>query len=155
MPASELEMLTEFQAMTAKGAPLGSGGVLVLDEDTCIVDVVRNIAEFNEEESCGKCFPCRKGTSHIVRIFDNIIRGLGQEGDIEKLQEIGKTMVAGSLCGLGQLAPNGLNATLRYFRDEYDEHIRDKHCRTGTCRELRGTRREAAAAGPHTGQVAR
>ena len=138
MPATEADMPTEFQAMSAKGSPLGSGGILVFGEDTCIVDAVKNIAEFNEEESCGKCFPCRKGTTHIVRIFENIVSGFGQVGDLAKLEAIGRTMVAGSLCGLGQLAPGVLNNAVRYFRAEFDEHVNDKYCRAGTCHALRG-----------------
>ena len=133
MPADEMDMPAEFQAMTAKGSPLGSGGILVLDEDTCIVDLLRNIAEFNEAESCGKCFPCRKGTTHIVHILENIVTGFGEPDHIEKLQNIGTSMVAGSLCGLGQLAPGVLNNAIRYFRDEFDEHINEKRCRTGVC----------------------
>jgi NADH:ubiquinone oxidoreductase subunit F (NADH-binding) len=131
-------MPTEFQAMTAKGSPLGSGGILVFDENTCIVDAMKIVAEFNEEESCGKCFPCRKGTSQIVHIFENIVAGYGETGDLEKIAGIGQTMVAGSLCGLGQLAPGVLNNAVRYFPEEFAEHVTDKYCRTGTCAALRG-----------------
>ena len=140
MPADEMDMPAEFQAMTAKGSPLGSGGILVLDEDTCIVDLVKNIAEFIDAESCGKCFPCRKGATHISRVLATITEGYGQEGDIAKLQNIGTSMVAGSLCGLGQLAPGVLNNAIRYFRDEFEEHINNKHCRTNKCPDL--TRQE-------------
>ncbi len=138
MPISEADMPTEFQAMTAKGSPLGSGGILALDESTCIVDAVKIVAEFNEEESCGKCFPCRKGTSQIVHIFENIVTGYGEPGDLEKIAGIGRTMVAGSLCGLGQLAPGVLNNAIKYFPEEFAEHVNDKYCRTGTCAALRG-----------------
>ncbi len=138
MSIAEADMPTEFQAMTAKGSPLGSGGILVFDEDTCIVDAVKIVAEFNEEESCGKCFPCRKGTSQIVHIFENIVAGYGEAGDLEKIAGIGRTMVAGSLCGLGQLAPGVLNNAGRYFPEEFAEHVNDKYCRTGTCTALRG-----------------
>jgi NADH:ubiquinone oxidoreductase subunit F (NADH-binding) len=144
MAATEMDMPAEFGAMTGKGSPLGSGGILVLDEDTCIVDVVRNISQFNEAESCGKCFPCRKGTTQIVHIFDNVIQGFGQPGDIEKLQTIGRAMVPGSLCGLGQLAPGVMNNAIRYFRDEFDEHVIQKYCRTGTCEGLAGPARPVA-----------
>ena len=136
MPADEMDMPAEFQAMTAKGSPLGSGGILILDEDTCIVDLVKNIAEFIDAESCGKCFPCRKGATHISRVLATITEGYGQEGDIAKLQNIGTSMVAGSLCGLGQLAPGVLNNAIRYFRDEFEEHINNKHCRTNKCPAL-------------------
>ena len=108
MSADEMDMPAEFQAMTAKGSPLGSGGILALDEDTCIVDLVKNIAEFIDAESCGKCFPCRKGATHISHVLSTITEGYGQEGDIAKLQNVGTSMVAGSLCGLGQLAPGVL-----------------------------------------------
>lgn len=124
MPAAEMDMPAEFQAMTAKGSPLGSGGILVLDEDTSIVDLVKNIAEFIDAESCGKCFPCRKGATHISRLLANIMAGYGEEGDLEKIQNVGTSMVQGSLCGLGQLAPGVLNSAIRYFRDEFEEHIR-------------------------------
>ena len=139
MSADEMDMPAEFQAMTAKGSPLGSGGILVLDEDTCIVDLVKNIAEFIDAESCGKCFPCRKGATHISRVLATITEGYGQEGDIAKLQNIGTSMVAGSLCGLGQLAPGVLNNAIRYFRDEFEEHINNKHCRANTCPDLATT----------------
>ncbi len=146
MSAAEMDMPTEFQAMTAKGSPLGSGGILILDEDTCIVDLIKNIAEFIDEESCGKCFPCRKGATHISRLLATIVAGYGQEGDLSKLQNIGTSMVAGSLCGLGQLAPGVLNNAIRYFGDEFEEHITEKFCRTGQCPDLTGARREALAA---------
>ena len=146
MPMTEADMPTEFQAMTAKGSPLGSGGILVLDEDTCIVDAMKIIAEFNEEESCGKCFPCRKGTSQIVRVFENIVAGYGEDGDLEKIAGIGDAMVAGSLCGLGQLAPGVLNNAVRYFREEFEEHVKERYCRAGTCTALRRPGTSAAAA---------
>ncbi|MYD36603.1 MAG: NADH-quinone oxidoreductase subunit F [Dehalococcoidia bacterium] len=130
MPASEMDMPAEFQAMTAKGSPLGSGGILVLDEDTSIVDVVKNIAEFIDAESCGKCFPCRKGATHISRLLATMTEGYGQEGDIAKMQNVGTAMVQGSLCGLGQLAPGVLNSAIRYFREEFEEHINNRYSST-------------------------
>ena len=136
MSADEMDMPAEFQAMTAKGSPLGSGGILALDEDTCIVDLVKNIAEFIDEESCGKCFPCRKGATHISRLLATITEGYGQEGDLAKMQNVGTAMVQGSLCGLGQLAPGVLNNAIRYFRAEFEEHIDEKFCRTGSCAAL-------------------
>ena len=132
MPAAEMDMPTEFQAMTAKGSPLGSGGILVLDEDTSIVDLVKNIAEFIDAESCGKCFPCRKGATHISHVLATITEGYGQDGDIEKLQNVGASMVQGSLCGLGQLAPGVLNSAIRYFRDEFEEYINGNPPRAAT-----------------------
>ena len=136
MSADETDMPAEFQAMTAKGSPLGSGGILVLDEDTCIVDLVKNIAEFIDAESCGKCFPCRKGATHISRLLATITEGYGQEDDLTKMQNVGTSMVQGSLCGLGQLAPGVLNNAIRYFREEFEEHINDKFCRSGSCGAL-------------------
>ncbi len=136
MSADEMDMPAEFQAMTAKGSPLGSGGILALDEDTCIVDLVKNISEFIDAESCGKCFPCRKGATHISRLLATIVEGFGQTGDLNKLQSIGQSMVAGSLCGLGQLAPGVLNNAVRYFESEFAEHIDDKRCRAGVCAGL-------------------
>ncbi len=133
MPASEMDMPAEFQAMTAKGSPLGSGGILVLDEDTCIVDVVKNIAEFIDAESCGKCFPCRKGATHISRLLATMTEGYGQEGDIAKMQNVGTAMVQGSLCGLGQLAPGVLNSAIRYFREEFEKHINNEFSCTDSC----------------------
>ncbi len=144
MSADEMDMPAEFQAMTAKGSPLGSGGILALDEDTCIVDLVKNIAEFIDEESCGKCFPCRKGATHISRLLATITEGFGQEGDLAKMQNVGTAMVQGSLCGLGQLAPGVLNNAIRYFRAEFEEHIDEKFCRTGSCAAL--TRQEQPVA---------
>ena len=146
MSAGEMDMPAEFQAMTAKGSPLGSGGILVLDEDACIVDLVKNIAEFIDAESCGKCFPCRKGATHISRVLATIVEGYGQDGDLDKLQGIGRSMIAGSLCGLGQLAPGVLNNAIRYFRDEFEEHVRDKRCRTGVCADLSGATPEPVGA---------
>lgn len=136
MPASELDMPTEFQEMSGKGSPLGSGGIMILSEDTCIVDLVKNIAEFNEEESCGKCFPCRKGTTHIVQILKGMTEGFGDIKDFQKLENIGNSMIAGSLCGLGQLAPGVLNSAVKYFSTEFKEHVVDKICRTGSCLDL-------------------
>ncbi len=144
MSAAEMDMPAEFQAMTAKGSPLGSGGILALDEDTCIVDLVKNIAEFIDEESCGKCFPCRKGATHISRLLATITEGFGQEGDLAKMQNVGTAMVQGSLCGLGQLAPGVLNNAIRYFRAEFEEHIDEKFCRAGSCAAL--TRQEQPVA---------
>lgn len=145
MSTDEMDMPAEFQAMTAKGSPLGSGGILVLDEDTCIVDLVKNIAEFIDAESCGKCFPCRKGATHISRLLATITEGYGQDGDLAKMQNVGTSMTQGSLCGLGQLAPGVLNNAIRYFRAEFEEHINDKFCRTGSCAALTTTTPAAEA----------
>ena len=133
MSSEEMDMPTDFQGMSLKGSPLGSGGIMVVSNSSCIVNLVKNIAEFNEDESCGKCFPCRKGTTHIVQILKNIVEGYGNQSDLSKLNDIGESMVAGSLCGLGQLAPGVLKNALKYFSEEFNEHIDEKKCAAGVC----------------------
>jgi NADH:ubiquinone oxidoreductase subunit F (NADH-binding) len=136
MSSQEIDMPTEFQEMTLKGSPLGSGGIMVVSNSSCIVDLVKNIAEFNEDESCGKCFPCRKGTTHIVQILTSMVEGFGSQNDLSKLTNIGESMVAGSLCGLGQLAPGVLKNALKYFSEEFNEHINEKKCAAKVCTKL-------------------
>ena len=136
MSSEEMDMPTDFQGMSLKGSPLGSGGIMVVSNSSCIVSLVKNIAEFNEDESCGKCFPCRKGTTHIVQILKNIVEGYGNQSDLSKLNDIGESMVAGSLCGLGQLAPGVLKNALKYFSEEFNEHIDEKKCAAGVCGKL-------------------
>ena len=136
MSSEEMDMPTDFQGMSLKGSPLGSGGIMVVSNSSCIVNLVKNIAEFNEDESCGKCFPCRKGTTHIVQILKNIVEGYGNQSDLSKLNDIGESMVAGSLCGLGQLAPGVLKNALKYFSEEFNEHIDEKKCAAGVCGKL-------------------
>ena len=136
MSSEEMNMPTDFQGMSLKGSPLGSGGIMVVSNSSCIVSLVKNIAEFNEDESCGKCFPCRKGTTHIVQILKNIVEGYGNQSDLSKLNDIGESMVAGSLCGLGQLAPGVLKNALKYFSEEFNEHIDEKKCAAGVCGKL-------------------
>ncbi len=136
MSSEEMNMPTDFQGMSLKGSPLGSGGIMVVSNSSCIVNLVKNIAEFNEDESCGKCFPCRKGTTHIVQILKNIVEGYGNQSDLSKLNDIGESMVAGSLCGLGQLAPGVLKNALKYFSEEFNEHIDEKKCAAGVCGKL-------------------
>ena len=136
MSSQEIDMPTEFQGMTLKGSPLGSGGIMVVSNSSCIVDLVKNIAEFNEDESCGKCFPCRKGTTHIVQILTSMVEGFGTQNDLSKLNHIGESMVAGSLCGLGQLAPGVLKNALKYFSEEFNEHINEKKCAAKVCAKL-------------------
>jgi len=115
---------------------MGSGGMIVLDEDTCMVDVARYFIHFLTEESCGKCVPCREGLRQMDRILTNITEGRGKEGDIELLEELSETAVEGSLCALGKSAPNPFLSTLRYFRDEYEAHIKEKRCPALACKEL-------------------
>jgi NAD-dependent dihydropyrimidine dehydrogenase PreA subunit len=115
---------------------MGSGGMIVMDEDTCMVDVARYFINFLVDESCGKCTPCREGLRHFLDILTRITEGEGREGDVELLEEIGEGMVWGSLCALGGSAPNPVMSTIRYFRSEYDAHIRDKRCPARVCTKL-------------------
>jgi NAD-dependent dihydropyrimidine dehydrogenase PreA subunit len=115
---------------------MGSGGMIVMDEDNCMVNVARFFIEFTQDESCGKCTPCREGTKRMLEILTRITEGKGVEGDVEKLLRLADTVKRSSLCGLGQAAPNPVLSTIRHFRAEYDSHIRDKHCSTGACRNL-------------------
>ena len=115
---------------------MGSGGMVVMDETTCMVDVARFFLEFTQSESCGKCVQCRIGTKRMLEILERICNGEGQEGDIELLQEIALKVKEGSLCGLGQSAPNPVLTTIRYFRDEYEAHIKDKKCPAKQCKSL-------------------
>jgi NADH-quinone oxidoreductase subunit F len=115
---------------------MGSGGMIVMDEDTCMVDVARYFLNFLIDESCGKCTPCREGMRQMLKILNNITEGKGREGDIELLEELGEVAVDASLCALGKSAPNPLLSTLRYFRDEYEAHIKEKRCPALSCKEL-------------------
>lgn len=126
----------DYDSLVELGAIMGSGGLIAMDEDTCMVDVARFFMEFVQEESCGKCVPCRLGTKRMLEILERITRGEGKEGDIELLIELGTVIKETALCGLGQTAPNPVLSTIKYFRDEYEEHIKYKHCRAGVCSEL-------------------
>ena len=136
IPAEHLNVKLDYESLTELGAIMGSGGLIVMDEDTCMVDVARFFLEFVQEESCGKCVPCRVGTKRLLEILERICNGDGENGDIEKLIELGHQIQDTALCGLGQTAPNPVLSTIRYFRHEYEQHIRDKHCEAGTCRDL-------------------
>lgn len=136
IPASMIDLPIDYEALTQAGSMMGSGGMVVMDEDTCMVDVARYFMEFLEEESCGKCFPCREGTQRLKEILTRISKGKGEEADLELLDDAGWMIKETSLCGLGQTAPNPLLSTLRYFRDEYVTHIREKRCPAKVCREL-------------------
>jgi NADH:ubiquinone oxidoreductase subunit F (NADH-binding)/NAD-dependent dihydropyrimidine dehydrogenase PreA subunit/(2Fe-2S) ferredoxin len=131
-----LDMPVDYESLGAAGSIMGSGGLIVMDEDTCIVDVARYFLDFTQKESCGKCSPCRVGTRHLVEILDRITKGQGQPEDLSKLQNLGETIKRGSLCGLGQTAPNPVLTTLRYFRPEFLQHIGPKYCPATVCREL-------------------
>ncbi len=115
---------------------MGSGGMVVLDEDDCMVDSARYFLEFTQNESCGKCTPCREGTKRMLEILTRITSGKGKEEDIEKLERLADMIKKASLCGLGQTAPNPVLTTLRYFRNEYEAHVKHKRCLAGVCRAL-------------------
>ncbi len=136
IPRQHLNVPLDYESLSELGAIMGSGGLIVMDEDTCMVDVARFFIEFVQEESCGKCVPCRVGTRRMLEILERICSGEGVEGDIERLQELGNFIKQSSLCGLGQTAPNPVLSTIRHFREEYEEHIRDHHCRAGVCAGL-------------------
>jgi NADH:ubiquinone oxidoreductase subunit F (NADH-binding)/(2Fe-2S) ferredoxin len=138
IPADMLDLPIDFDTLTKAGSIMGSGGMIVMDEDTCMVDVARYFLQFTQEESCGKCVPCRVGTREMVNILTRITEGEGQEGDIERLEALAKTVQDGSLCGLGQTAPNPVLTTIRYFRKEYEDHIHKKHCAARACKKLTG-----------------
>ncbi len=131
-----LDLPISYESLTAAGAIMGSGGLVVVDEDTCMVDMARFFLEFTQRESCGKCIPCREGTKKMLDILIRITEGKGREEDIENLIYLGTQIKTASLCGLGQTAPNPVLTTLRYFRHEYEAHIREKKCPAGACKAL-------------------
>ncbi len=136
IPADMLDQPIDFDTLTKAGSIMGSGGMIVMDEGTCMVDVARYFLKFTQEESCGKCVPCRIGTKEMVDILTRITQGKGEKGDIKKLQNLAETVKNASLCGLGQTAPNPVLTTLRYFLDEYKEHIEKKSCSALACKDL-------------------
>jgi NADH-quinone oxidoreductase subunit F len=136
IPKEHLNVPVDYESIVELGAIMGSGGLIVMDEDSCMVDMARFFLEFTQDESCGKCTPCRVGTRRMLEILDRICQGRGEEGDIERLIELGNTIKDTALCGLGQTAPNPVLSNIRYFREEFEEHIRDKKCRAGVCAEL-------------------
>ncbi len=136
IPEEHLDTPIDYESLTSLGAIVGSGGLVVADEDTCMVDLARYFMNFVQEESCGKCTPCRLGTKAMLDTLTRITQGLGRAGDIEYLQEVADAVKAASLCGLGQTAPNPVLTSLRYFRDEYEEHIDGKRCRALVCKGL-------------------
>jgi NADH-quinone oxidoreductase subunit F len=136
IPEEMLDLEVDFDELTKAGSMMGSGGMIVMDEDTCMVDVARYFIHFLTDESCGKCLPCREGLRQMDRILTNITEGKGKEGDLELLEELSEAAVEASLCALGKSAPNPFLSTLRYFRDEFEAHIREKKCPALSCKEL-------------------
>jgi len=132
----DLDRPISYETLTALGSMMGSGGMIVMDEDDCVVDVSKFYMTFCVDESCGKCAPCRIGTKQMQVLLDKISKGQGEEADLAKLEQIGKAMTKASLCLLGGSAANPTLSTIRHFRDEYLEHIRDKKCRAGKCNDL-------------------
>jgi NADH-quinone oxidoreductase subunit F/NAD(P)H dehydrogenase (quinone)/NADP-reducing hydrogenase subunit HndC len=136
IPAELIDTPVDYESITQTGAIMGSGGMVVMDETTCMVGIAKFFLEFTQEESCGKCTPCRIGTKVMLDVLERIAEGKGQEGDVETLQDLASTIKTASLCGLGQTAPNPVLTTIRYFRDEYDAHIRERKCPAHSCIDL-------------------
>jgi NADP-reducing hydrogenase subunit HndC len=136
LAAEHLDTPIDYESLTSLGAIVGSGGLVVADEDTCMVDLARYFMNFVQEESCGKCVPCRVGTKAMLDILTRITQGDGRDGDLERLEELAQAVKDSSLCGLGQTAPNPVLTTLRYFREEYREHVYAGQCRARVCKGL-------------------
>jgi NADH:ubiquinone oxidoreductase subunit F (NADH-binding)/(2Fe-2S) ferredoxin/Pyruvate/2-oxoacid:ferredoxin oxidoreductase delta subunit len=136
LPESLLDLPVDYESLTKAGSIMGSGGMIVMDEETCMVEVARYFVGFTQEESCGKCPPCREGTWHMLKILEGITQGKGQEEDIDLLEKLALRIKDTALCGLGNTAPNPVLTTIRYFRHEYEAHIRDKRCPGGVCKSL-------------------
>ena len=136
IPAHLLDTPIDYDNLLAIGSMMGSGGMIVMDEDNCMVDIARFFLDFTVDESCGKCPPCRIGTRRMLEILERITEGKGEDGDIEKLETLANNIKASALCGLGQTAPNPVLSTLQYFRDEYEAHIYEKRCPAGHCKNL-------------------
>lgn len=136
VPESLLDLPVDFEKLTEAGSMMGSGGMIVMDQDNCMVDVARYFLEFLQEESCGQCVPCREGVTRLLQVLTDICAGEGKDGDIELLENVADTLHELSLCALGGTAANPILSTLRYFRDEYEEHIHDNKCRAGVCKGL-------------------
>ena len=136
IPAELLDLPVDFDELTAAGSMMGSGGMIVMNEDTCMVEAARYYVDFLANESCGKCVPCREGLRQMSNTMNAIVAGKGEPGDIEKLEDIAELLQVAALCALGQTAANPILSTLRYFRDEYEAHINEKRCPAGVCKEL-------------------
>jgi len=136
MSEESLDIEIDYEQIASAGAIMGSGGLIVLDENDCIVNTAKFFLEFTQAESCGKCTPCRVGTKRMLEIMERITAGEGREGDIELLEELGHYIKATSLCGLGMTAPNPVLSTIRYFRHEYEAHVQGKKCPAAVCKAL-------------------
>lgn len=136
LTADMLDINVDYESLAKVGSIVGSGGMIVLDEDDCMVNVAKYFLNFTRDESCGKCVPCRIGTKRLLEILDRITKGLGKEGDIELLESLSSDIKSASLCGLGQTAPNPVLSTIKYFREEYEAHIKDKKCPAKGCRDM-------------------
>ena len=136
IPEKYLDIPVDYESLTSLGSIMGSGGMIVLDEDNCMVDIARFFLDFTVDESCGKCTACRVGTKRMLEILEKITSGNGEPGDIEKLEELAKNIKDSALCGLGQTAPNPVESTLKYFRNEYEAHVYDNSCPAHHCRKL-------------------
>jgi NADH:ubiquinone oxidoreductase subunit F (NADH-binding) len=148
LPAEFLDLAIDYDNLVQAGSTMGSGGMIVLDETTCMVDLARHYMHFTQEESCGKCVPCRVGTRQMHDILVRITRGEGEEADLARLEELSQSIRAASLCGLGQTAPNPVLSTLRHFREEYVQHIEQKRCAAGVCHGLGALTGQDSAAAP-------
>ena len=136
IPEELLDMKVDFDSLTEAGSMMGSGGMIVMDESSCMVDVAKYFIDFLLDESCGKCTPCREGLFILNNVLNRIVKGEGKPNDIELLEETSQTMIDTSLCQLGGSAPNPVLSTIRYFRKEYEAHIVEKKCSAGVCKEL-------------------
>ncbi len=136
LSAEHLDTPVDYEALKAVGSIMGSGGLIVMDSDTCVVDLAHYFLEFIKKESCGKCAPCRIGTRHLVETLDRITTGTAEPDDLDTLERLAKTISQGSLCGLGQTAPNPVMTSLRSFRSEYETHVKQGYCPSGVCKEL-------------------
>ena len=136
IPAEHLDTPIDYESLSAIGSMMGSGGLIVMDDTKCMVNIAKFFLDFTVDESCGKCPPCRIGTKRMNEILDRLTNGQGKEGDIEKLEELAKNIKRSSLCGLGQTAPNPVLSTLKYFRNEYEAHIKEKRCPSGECKAM-------------------
>ena len=136
IPAEHMDIPIDYDNLISIGSMMGSGGMIVMDEDTCMVDIAKFFLEFTVDESCGKCAPCRIGTRRMLEILEKITKGQGTMEDLDRLEELAAHLKSNSLCALGQTAPNPVLSTLRYFKDEYIAHIVDKKCPAGVCKDL-------------------